>query len=1258
MRPITFVAAIGFAFLGMLCSAAQAETQQRSLYHLPTGNGHGFQVYNASRNRITHFLEHPYRYLRPSSSDPHGDGVGRRNLAYDFFFGVAQASGNAWLSEGVSGAPSYLDQTNIIHVPVSAAGISAETYYFAPFGYEGNALIALLQAPAASSGFALFNFHMGRGSPDTPDAASESLRAAMAGGPILVETGPGGGAMVYIPLSGLMHADCNDVYNQVKLGHALSNQTECSGDNVVPAFQVALQEGWLAVAILYVEDPAQAEERALALRNFVGNRKPPEILDAARKEWQAWRKPPPAELALCTDDEQRLWRQSEAVLRMGQVREPYSATRKNYGMILASLPIGEWHTGWVRDAMYAIVALARMGHHEEARLGLEFFINAGPVGKYKSFVSDKDYRISVVRYFGNGEEEADYSGQSTPNIELDGWGLFLWAARSYIESSSDVNWLASRTRSGATVWDSIVTGVAQPLVGNLESSGIVKADSSIWEVHDENKKHFAYTSMAAIRGFCDLAAMAQKSGHPDAGTTYADLAKRARDGFYSLFLDPNGAIAGSTEELGMNQYLDGAVVEAFNLDIIQRSDYGGRTAKATLDLIERLRVESGGFKRNDDGLSSYDQNEWILIDLRMSDALWRMGREPDSKNLLQLVLDKAAANFYLLPELYNAVRADGAVGKYAGSIPMVGYGGGAYILTMLDRSGILPPSHCGDGAANPPSGHAYQCASDGKKDGRNNPGTPGADELSYENACLCQLHPTRRQPNPMGMLSFLFLPVLLFRKTLRRRLCQKMPPARSAFRSLAFFWKRPHRRWIPFLLFLSAAQANAQPIAQPGMGLSIGPLNLRASGYFRAPLRLSFRSRGDSVPDGTPGYNLHTPWLVDDDYFRSGFSYTRLQESDWSELYLGVGNKSLVGEVALMGSLYSDWARPLLDRQWGIAQAFLTFHYQAEGPRLRFRMHIRAGSFWDRFGWLENYDTYLFGRTHQMGGQVRLAFELPGPGLALWIVHGVGIHQDAIESSQGLSLLHYLHSGIDVRKLVQIGFYFLDAQSHDQRQLKEIKDASMRIFGLDARLSSWLGRFYLGGSMLSAAQVQYLSPVIEVMHSFGGRGLLESYLGVEQSDGVGSLWSLGAEYTFSLRTLLGNRAPERAAFLHGGDLLLKFFALTAYTLSKQADEDPDKNRDGRLGFKWGTELFLQPLSFLFAAFRYDRVIPDVQDEASSFRVYSPRIGFTVNWVLGAQIFLQYSRYAYGPRVRLRPGQVALESLPDDNALKLQAQIGF
>ena len=66
-------------------------------------------------------------------------------------------------------------------------------------------------------------------------------------------------------------------------------------------------------------------------------------------------------LTQLTPDEIKIWRQSEAVLRMGQIREPTQTNRRNFGMFLAALPEGEWHIGWVRDGVYAIVAQAMNG---------------------------------------------------------------------------------------------------------------------------------------------------------------------------------------------------------------------------------------------------------------------------------------------------------------------------------------------------------------------------------------------------------------------------------------------------------------------------------------------------------------------------------------------------------------------------------------------------------------------------------------------------------------------------------------------------------------------------------------------------------------------------------------------------------------------------------------------------------------------------------------------------------------------------------
>ena len=152
--------------LGAALSAAPAPAAQRTWNALTTGNGFGFQVYDTDKRKITTFLEHPYRYLRPRP-DPRSDGFGRRNLAYDFYFGVKGQSTAGWLNDPAAAQPaddpSYVDESNVIKASFSLGGTTAETYYVSPFGLDQNVMLAFLRAPGAREGYALFNFHMGAG---------------------------------------------------------------------------------------------------------------------------------------------------------------------------------------------------------------------------------------------------------------------------------------------------------------------------------------------------------------------------------------------------------------------------------------------------------------------------------------------------------------------------------------------------------------------------------------------------------------------------------------------------------------------------------------------------------------------------------------------------------------------------------------------------------------------------------------------------------------------------------------------------------------------------------------------------------------------------------------------------------------------------------------------------------------------------------------------------------------------------------------
>jgi hypothetical protein len=443
--------------------------------------------------------------------------------------------------------------------------------------------------------------------------------------------------------------------------------------------------------------------------------------------------------------------------------------------------------------------------------------------------------------------------------------------------------------------------------------------------------------------------------------------------------------------------------------------------------------------------------------------------------------------------------------------------------------------------------------------------------------------------------------------------------------------------------------------APPGDPNNPKALRIAMHGYFRAPLRIGWRERTAPKPDEAAN-DIRTPWLVDDDYFRSGFLYTRVAESDWTELYVMAGNQYVTATVALEGTLFSDWARPIIDKQLGITKGWVTFRHTIDLPgQAKLRLQIKGGAFSDRYGWQEKYDTYVFGRTHQMGERIRADVDYGK--FTFSFAHGFGARLEDIQSNQGLALLSHLRLGVSYNRAIEGSFYYLTSFTQDKRQLKEITDASVDVTGFEARVDTGaFGKVALDISSVTAKKGSFIAPAIEVMHSAGGRGLEENYFGTEKSNkGTGSLVNLGFQYDLSAAKLLKKYAGTN---MGQADVNLTLFGLYTKVSSDQKDPDPLVNRDGRQLFKWGAEIAAWPVSFLGASIRYDRVIFDIVDDPSAFRVISPRVTLRTHWIGDAQLYLQWSHYAYGERVLLRPGQVPLETMPDKDLFKIQAQMSF
>ena len=342
-------------------------------------------------------------------------------------------------------------------------------------------------------------------------------------------------------------------------------------------------------------------------------------------------------------------------------------------------------------------------------------------------------------------------------------------------------------------------------------------------------------------------------------------------------------------------------------------------------------------------------------------------------------------------------------------------------------------------------------------------------------------------------------------------------------------------------------------------------------GYFRAPMRITKVPRAEGSTKANEGSsNYRTPFLVDDDYYRSGFAYTPVNETDFAELYLSVGNEKVTATIQFQGSLYSDAAKTDISRQPGISQGWLTYRTDLDFiPYFKTRLRVKGGAFWERYGHLPKYDTYIFARTHQMGENVRLEFEKDD--LTFWLQHGIGTHLEDISANQGLTLLNYASIGASYAHAVELGGYIFDSQARDKRALSQLTDASMGIVGVDLRADTRVaGRLYGATSYISADQATFMAPAIEVMHSYGGRGITENYLGTQSSEnGTGSLWNVGFQYDLSVADLYRGWTGKGSPLPWNGDVNASLFGVYTFVQSKQASPDPLVNRDDRKAVQVG-----------------------------------------------------------------------------------------
>ncbi len=646
--------------LALACAGPAAAVEPfASTTTLVSANGHGVLVFEG--DRLKGGWNHGYQQLDATHTSA--------DLLYDSYFGYTNLDGaGAWLNDPSQAV--VLDGTGILAATQTAGDLEFVQYAFMPRTYDGWAVVQVTRVrntstTTAAPAFQLASLH------NWKPGGGETL--AGYDHENIVEKGSTTSFWYRAP--GADEATCEDVFDTVVNGDRLGG--ECTGyySDAVPTFGWNLaslgpgEEAW--VGVLTAQEPVPAWA----------------LLDAEPREWltaelEAWADFH-ARATLPTDlnpDETAVYRQQLALLAMSQVREVGAP----FGQIPASFPVAApdeefphtWNIAWVRDGAYASVALARAGYADEAAHALRFLFQEGKAGLYASYLSDTSYGVSVCRLYGDGTEWSD-EDDTGPNIELDNWGLFLWALGEAVAAAGDE---ALLTELGPRALDE----VADPLAAMIDpATGLIRADSSIWERHwNGNEKPFTYTSVMAVAGLRAAAELADALGDPRA-STYLAHADSVRDAIALHLVAPTDVVAGNLTELQTaGTYLDVAAVEVFNFDVLDPRE-GPEFAPTLAAWDAELGVAaSPGFHRNDDG-SAYDEQEWAFADLRIATAMRRACEVDRARELEDWVTDQALHNGQQVPELY-----DPETGDYEGPTPMLGFGAGLYLLAMQERAQV------------------------------------------------------------------------------------------------------------------------------------------------------------------------------------------------------------------------------------------------------------------------------------------------------------------------------------------------------------------------------------------------------------------------------------------------------------------------------------------------------------------------------------------------------------------------------------------
>jgi hypothetical protein len=482
------------------------------------------------------------------------------------------------------------------------------------------------------------------------------------------------------------------------------------------------------------------------------------------------------------------------------------------------------------------------------------------------------------------------------------------------------------------------------------------------------------------------------------------------------------------------------------------------------------------------------------------------------------------------------------------------------------------------------------------------------------------------------------------------------------------------------------------------------------TGYFRAPLALGLSSRPS--PDNLKGpsstqVSYGPNRTVDANYF--AFTYTRLQEQDWAELFVHEKHKHVEAVLGMMGYWYQTDGFRVPDASWFPGMAYLVLDTDFKVGPVTPNIALTMGAWWPKFGYFEKYDTYTLGRFRQVGEQLRLTIPV-GPRFTTVLTQGFGTNRDGSYNYESTNnplyntltfddLLTYENIEVTDNKYIDVGLHYntmwtadpnaplatTNANTPTALSYTNAEQAHLTVLGAEANLTvPYAGRLWLSPSFISVRNGWALggdgAGGTEVMHSMGGAGIASNYMGYAgnptSSTGSGSMVNFGFLYENKLSNILGK--PKGSVM---PEVTLSVFGLLAdASVDLPANVSTPHPPPSFKEFKYGADLTVQPLDWLGFVLRYDFVNLDLDLPAYVYSVITPRIVFSSHFLSSESIYIQYSRYTYGDKMVLAgtwpwnqnantgalvPGNGILQGQgpyagkePDANVIKLQATVAF